>query len=156
MRSGSDEQAKVTAMASQGVVTYMLPVEVLICDRDESFWSAQVCWIAWLFGSEALDCWIFEKVKGQIAAAHSWSDDFAARRLPWSLDQPPKRALIAWFNFDPCHKHFYMGHISNYPLLHVRVRGLALTRCLANLRLNSALCYIHNYTPYSCVLCMQL
>ena len=32
-----DEQAKVIAMASQGVVTYMLPVEVLICDQDESF-----------------------------------------------------------------------------------------------------------------------
>ena len=125
-----DEQAKVTAMASQGVVTYMLPVEAFVTgikvfDLQKSvldrliicFWSSQL-----------LDFW---RVKGQIAATHSWSDDFSSLEvalIPWSV---PNETLITWFNFDPGHKHFYMGHITYkwlYPLLHVRVRGVALTR----------------------------
>ena len=69
-------------------------------------------WSSWL-----LDFW---RVKGQIAAAHSWSDDFSSSEvtlIPWSV---PKGTLITWFNFDPGHKHFYMGHITYkwlYPLL---------------------------------------
>ena len=58
--------------------------------------------IAWLFLSEALD---FQWFKGQIAAMCSWSASFffffVVQRSPWSLDQLPKRALIAssWFSF---------------------------------------------------------
>ena len=39
-----DEQAKVTAMASQGVVTYMLPVEVFVTGI-EVFDLQKVCLI---------------------------------------------------------------------------------------------------------------
>ena len=46
-----------------------------------------------------LDCWFL-----------------AVWRSSWSLDWPPKRAWIAWFNFDPGRKHFYTRHISDYPL----------------------------------------
>ena len=58
----------------------------------------------------------FSRVRGQTGAVHSWSVDFSsseATLIPWSA---PKRALIAWFNFDPGRKCFYMGHIRDYPL----------------------------------------
>ena len=36
--------------------------------------------------------------------------------IPWSLDWLSKRALIAWFNFDPGCKRFWNGCVNDYPL----------------------------------------
>ena len=73
-----------------------------------SFLIGKACLITRSFRSEAFDRLIF---KGQRSV---WF--LAVRRSHWSLDQPPKRALVTWFKFDPGHKRFYMGHISDYPL----------------------------------------
>ena len=116
-------------MASQGVVTYMLPVEAFVTGIE----VFDLRLIDWSFASEALDNLLdFWRVKGQIAATHSWSDDFSSQEvalIPWSV---PKGTLITWFNFDPGHKHFYMGHIT-YKWLYPLVRGVALTRYLVYL-----------------------
>ena len=66
----------------------------------------KVCLIAWSSPSEAFDHLIF---KGQRSNCSSSE----ATLIPWSA---PKRTLIAWFNFDPGRKCFYMGHIRDYPL----------------------------------------
>ena len=71
----------------QGIVTSMSPVE--------SF--ATGIKFFWLFD--------FSKVKLQPRILDPLI--FSARRLPWSLDRFSKRALIAWYNFDPSRKHFY-------------------------------------------------
>ena len=99
----------------QGVVTYMSPVEAL-ATVIKFFDRQKVCLIAWLFPSEALDRLISRgsKVTLQPHIVDCWF--LAVWRSPWSLDRPPKRALIVWFNFDPGGKRFYTGHISDYPL----------------------------------------
>ena len=65
--------------------------------------------------------WVLD-FQGQIAAVYSWPINFSNS---WSLDLSPKGALIAWFNFDPNRKRFYMGHIrliSDYiPLVRLKV-----------------------------------
>jgi len=55
----------------------------------------------------------FRRVKGQTAAMHPNLIILAVQRSPWwsALQK------VAWFSFDPCHKRFYTGHISDYPLL---------------------------------------
>ena len=94
-------------------MSYMSPVRS-VCGRDQVFWSAKSvlnCSLLKLliagFGSKVtllsrvLDCWFL-----------------AVWRLPWSLDRPPKRALIASFNFDLDHKRFYTGHINTMLYIH--------------------------------------
>ena len=54
----------------------------------------------------------FSRVNGQTAATSTWSIDFSSSG--GHLDWPSKRALIAWFKFDPSCKRFYTGHISDY------------------------------------------
>ena len=92
----------------EGVVTYMSLVEVLVTAIKFFDWQ-KVCLIAWSFPFEAVDrfAW-FPRIKGQIAATHSWLLQFRGH-----LDLLPKRA---WFNFDPGCKRFYTGHLSDYPL----------------------------------------
>ena len=53
------------------VVTYMSPVEAF-ATAIKMFDRQNVCLISWSFPFEALDSLIF-RVKGQIAASHSWS-----------------------------------------------------------------------------------
>ena len=86
------------------------------CEEDQSFDRQKRCLITWLFSSEALENLIFKgwKVKLQLCIFDPLI--LAVQRSPWSLDQPPKGALVAWFNFDPSRIRFYMGHISDYPL----------------------------------------
>ena len=103
----------------QGVVTYIYVACWSICDQDQNFWSAKSVLDRLISPSEALDSLIFLRVKVEIVAMHSWSLIFTVRRSPWSIDQLSKSALSAWFCFDPSCKHFYTGHISDYPLLHV-------------------------------------
>ena len=55
-------------------------------------------------------------VKGQIAATTTLLGTFSLEAT-WFLYQFSKRALIAWFKFDPSRKHFYTGHKGDYPLL---------------------------------------
>ena len=106
------------------VVTYMSPVEAFVT-AIKMFDRQKVCLIAWSFPSEALDHLIFkgqsQKVKLQLHILDLMI--LAAQRPPWSLDCPPKRALIAWFNFDPGRKRFYTRHMSDYPLYCYAVRA---------------------------------
>ena len=67
---------------------------------------------AWSTLQKLLICLILLCVKGWFGTTHFDPLIFAVWRLPWSLDKLSKRALIAWFSFDPGCKHFYMGHIS--------------------------------------------
>ena len=81
----------------QGVVTYMLPVEAF-ATAIKFFWLAKSVLDRLL---RLLITW-FSRVKGHIATVHSWLLIFSSLKvilIPWSA--PPKRALIAWFNFDP-------------------------------------------------------
>ena len=43
-----------------------------------------------------------------------WDEEGYIVSMPWSHDRLSKKALIAWFNFDPGRKCFYMGHVSDY------------------------------------------
>ena len=71
-----------------------------ICDRDLDFWSERS-----VFDHLIVPFW------------NSWFwVGFAVQRSPWSIDQPSKRALITWFNFDPGYKLFNTRHIGDYPL----------------------------------------
>ena len=83
-----------------------------VCDRIKIFDQQNVCLIVW---SEALDCLIFLRVKGQRSnCSHAFLIlDFCSLEVPLI---PWKSALIAWFYFDPGCKRFYTGHISDYPL----------------------------------------
>ena len=69
------------------------------------------CLIVPFWGSWSLD-FQWSKVKLRLRLLDCWF--LAVWRSPWSLDQSPKRALIAWFSFDPGRKRFYTGHISDY------------------------------------------
>ena len=94
-----------------------------------------MCLIAWLFPSEArlLD-FQGSKVKLQLHILDPLI--LAVRRSPWSLNQPPKRALVHLLNFNPGFKCFYTGHISDYPLAVEHVFTLA-SSFLILLKLNS-------------------
>ena len=74
-----------------------------------SFLIAKRC--AWLFPSEALYGLIFQGPKVKWSRTLLIVDFLAVQR---SLD--PLIGLPNWLNFDPGHKRFYMGHISDYPL----------------------------------------
>ena len=89
------------------VEAFAIAIKLLIGKKcawslDHSFWGS---WRLDFQGS---------KVKLQPHILDYWF--LAVWRSPQSLDWPPKRALIAWFNFDPGHKRFYTGPISDYPL----------------------------------------
>ena len=105
----------LTCLKIQEVVTYMSPVEAF-ATRIKIFDQQQKC--AWLLDWPSWGPWLldFLQVKGQIVATCSWSLIFKVPRSTWSLDWLSKSALIAWFYFDPGHKHFYTEHISDYPL----------------------------------------
>ena len=86
------------------------------CNRDHVFWPAKSVLerlIISFWGSLLLDSQV-SKVKLQPHILHYWLS--AVWRSPWSFNQSPKRALTTWFNFDPGHKHFYTGHVSDYLL----------------------------------------
>ena len=93
---------------NQRVVTYMSPIEAF-ATAIKFFDQQKVCLIVPFWGSWSLD---FQgpKVKLQQHVLDRWF--LAVWRSPWSLDRPLKRALIAWFSFDPGRKRFYTGHIS--------------------------------------------
>ena len=101
---------------SQGVVTYVSPVEVIVA-RIKIFDQQKMCWITWSSSPEALIAW-FLVVQSQIAVAHRFLDllIFAVQRPLCSLDWLLKIALNAWFSFDPSRKCFNTGHITDYPL----------------------------------------
>ena len=87
-----------------------------VCDHDQIFWLATSVLdrlIVPFWGSWSLD-FQGSKVKLQPRVLDCWF--LAVQRSPWSLDRPPKRALIAWFSFDPGRKRFYRGHVTIYPL----------------------------------------
>ena len=86
-----------------------------ICNWDQDLRLAKSV-LDHLIGPWSLDFFYRSKVKGQIVATRSWPLILAVWRSLWSLDQLSKSALIAWFHFDPGRKHFYTGHISDYPL----------------------------------------
>ena len=82
------------------------------CNRDQVFWPAKSVLerlIISFWGSLLLDFQV-SKVKLQPHILYYWLS--AVWRSPWSFDQSPKRALTAWFNFDPGHKHFYTEHVT--------------------------------------------
>ena len=99
----------------------MLPVEVFATTIN--FFDWQKVWlIAWLFPSEALDCLIFKGQRSNWSPA-SWLLPVWRSPLISPPKEPPKRApqKELWShnydsNFDPDRKHFYTGHISDYPL----------------------------------------
>ena len=85
-----------------------------VFNRDQDSWSAKTCKrYAWLLDSLWVKGWI---ICSCMCACTLDRLIIADRRLPWSLDQLSKRALITWFNFDPGRKHFYTGHLSDYPM----------------------------------------
>ena len=100
---------------------YILSVEAF-ATRIKIFGWQKVCLIAWSSLLKLLIAW-FLKVKGQIAT-HVIDPVVAVWRLPWSLDQLSKKALITWFNLilvanasmykwlplDHHHKHFALYH----------------------------------------------
>ena len=124
----NQERSRASERDNQAhILTIMIPVTRgshlhvtcrSVCDHNQVFWSAKSVvdhlivpfWGSWSLDFQGsmvtlqscvLDCWLL-----------------AVWRSPWSLDRPPKRALIAWFNFDPGRKRFYTGHASDYLLSH--------------------------------------
>ena len=107
-------EMQMLSLTSQGVVTYMSPVEVFVT-RIKIFDQQKVCLIVWLCLLKLLIAWFFywSKVKLKLRVLDLLI--FAVRRSRWSR-RLSKRALIARFNFDSSHKRFHTGHISDYPL----------------------------------------
>ena len=93
-------------------VTCMLPVEAF-ATGVRIFKQQEVCLIVHSKGLERL---ILYRSKVELEPHDLDHLIFAVWGWPWFLDRLSKRALIAWFNFDPDHKCFYSGHISDYPL----------------------------------------
>ena len=93
-------------------VTCMLPVEAF-ATGVRIFKQQEVCLIVHSKGLERL---ILYRSKVELEPHDLDHLIFVVWRWPWFLDRLSKRALIAWFNFDPDHKRFYSGHISDYPL----------------------------------------
>ena len=93
-------------------VTCMLPVEAF-ATGVRIFKQQEVCLIVHSKGLERL---ILYRSKVELEPHNLDHLIFAVWRWPWFLDWFSKRALIAWFNFDPSHKRFYTGHISDYSL----------------------------------------
>ena len=73
-----------------------------ICDQDLDFWSDR-------------NTSVFNHSIVLFGSSWFWVG-LAVQRSPWSIDQPSKRALITWFNFDPGCKQFNTKHIGDYPL----------------------------------------
>ena len=94
----------------QGVITYMSPVEVL-ATAIKMFDRQKVCLIDWLTIPFWLLIILFSGPKPKLQPHVLDPLILVAWRPPWSLDWPPIRALIAWFNSDP--GHFYKVHTSD-------------------------------------------
>ena len=113
---------EVKQKSFQGVVTYTSPVEAFatgIKDLDRQKSSL----IAWSLHSEALDRLILQEFKGQNVATPAKYLRKCVDRLilvaqnsSWFLDRLLKRALIAWFHFDPGRKRFSRRRLCDYPL----------------------------------------
>ena len=104
----------------QEVVTYTLPVEVF-ATRINKFDRRKSSLIAWSLSSEALDRLILREFKGQNVAMPAKYLRKCVDRLilvaqnsSWSLDRLLKRALIAWFHFDPGCKRFSRQRLCDY------------------------------------------
>ena len=96
----------------QVVVTYMSPVEAFNLWPGSRFLLSKKC--AWsldhpFYSSWSLDFFYRSKVELEPRVLDLLI--FTVQNLTWSLDQLSKRALIAGFNFDPGHKHFYTEHM---------------------------------------------
>ena len=107
---------KLCICLSQGIATYMLPVEAFATMIKFFDWqkSVLVCSLLRLvitWGS---------KIKLQLPVLDLLV--LAVWRSPWSLDRPPKSALMAWFNFDPgCN-----AYISNCPCIIMYNIGISI------------------------------
>ena len=95
-----NEVSHIKLCLSQGVVTYMSPVEVFVT-AIKMFDRQKVCLIAWSFPSEPLDHLIF-RVKGQIAATPCWFIDFSSSEvtlIPWSAPKKSFDHLIQFWSW---------------------------------------------------------
>ena len=112
--------------------------------RSSTFFADQKSWSRSQTLQQVTYKWLPLDLAGikQNAATWSWNVDFLWVKVelePFILDpfifavhrlilwSALRRALIAWFNFYPSCKRFYMGHISDYPLqLHLPLPFLYL------------------------------
>ena len=93
-----------------------------VCDHDQNVCLAKSMLDQSLL--RLLMAW-FSSVKGQIAAAHSWSIDFSssdATLIRWS---GPKNGFDRRIQFDPGRKHFHTGQINDYTTLKIGRSHLA-------------------------------
>ena len=107
LRIEPDLKVTVTQPSTRGSHLYVACRRSLQPDQD--FWSAKRVLdrsllehlIAWFWTDQRSNC----------------SHEFLIRWFSQSgaLDQLSKRALIAWFNFDPGCKCFYTRHIGDHP-----------------------------------------
>ena len=99
----------------QGVVSYVACWSV--CNRDQDFWSAKSVLDHLIIPSKTPDRLIFHGSKVRLQLHILDPLIFAVQRLPWSLGRFLK-GFDRLIHFDPGHKCFYTGHISDYPLLY--------------------------------------